>query len=177
VKALVDSGSQVSLLSHEIYDELTLSGYSTLEIPLQSTVLITTFHNKSRRIRLKALLDFSISGDTYEQIFLIGPKLLAPVILGAEFLNDNRVSIDFEDEFIKTEKNRAICRYKFENNSGKDGDRRWNQGSDRNIENEETYFNNIPSPITDQTNGVQSNSFVVNGGGELSQNETIAEII
>jgi hypothetical protein len=104
VKALMDSGSQVSLLSREICEELTESGYPTLKIPLQSTVLTTAFRNKSRRIRLQGLLDFSISSDTYEHIFLISLNLLTPVILGADFLYDNRVSIDSEDEFIKTEK-------------------------------------------------------------------------
>jgi hypothetical protein len=64
VKALVNSCSQVRLLSREIYDEQTLSGHPTLEIPLQSMVLITASHNKSRRIRLQALIVFSISGDT-----------------------------------------------------------------------------------------------------------------
>lgn len=106
----MDSGFQVSLMSHEIYDELMLSDYPTLEIPAQSTVLTAAFQNKSRRIRLQALLHISISGDKYEQIFLIAPKLLTPVILGADFLYDNRILIDFEEGCIKREKDGAICR-------------------------------------------------------------------
>jgi hypothetical protein len=124
VKALIDSGSQISLMSDELYDKLKLSGYSTLEIPVQSTVLITAFQSKSRRVRLQALLEFSITGNEYEQIFLIAPKLITPVILGADFLYNNRTVIDFEEEHIKTEKNGKIWRYRFVNEFERDRDRR-----------------------------------------------------
>jgi hypothetical protein len=92
------------------YDKLTLSGYSTLEIPVQSTVLIAAFKSKSRRVRPQALLEFSIPDNEYEQIFLIAPKLITAVILGVDFLYNNRTVIDFEEEHIKKEKNGKTCR-------------------------------------------------------------------
>jgi hypothetical protein len=40
VSALLDSGSQVTLVADELYKELIASGYPTLHVPMQSAVLI-----------------------------------------------------------------------------------------------------------------------------------------
>jgi hypothetical protein len=88
LNALAASGSQISLMSDKDYQDLTASGCKSLELPINSAVLITAFGNHSRHLRKQILFDFSIKKDKYKQICLISSQLIPPIILGADFLFD-----------------------------------------------------------------------------------------
>jgi hypothetical protein len=67
--ALVDTGSQISLISEEVYNQLTNMKYPLLELPVQSTVVVTAFGNRSMRLKKQTLLEFEIVEDKYEHVF------------------------------------------------------------------------------------------------------------
>jgi hypothetical protein len=47
----------------------------------------------SQRDKETGFLEFDIDGDRYEQSAFVVPDLISDVILGADFLNENRVEI------------------------------------------------------------------------------------
>jgi hypothetical protein len=93
VEMILDTGSQVSVLSNDIFLQLKLRG-PIMELPAQSVVLMSAFGNKTSRVKRQALISFTINGDEFENNFLISPQLISPGILGADFLYEYKFSID-----------------------------------------------------------------------------------
>ena len=93
VEVILDTGSQVSVLSDDIFRQLKLQG-SIMELPVQSVVLMSAFGNKTSRVKRQAMISFTINGDEFENNFLISPQLVSPGILGADFLYEYKLSID-----------------------------------------------------------------------------------
>jgi hypothetical protein len=91
---IIDTGSQVSVLSEEIYRKLKLQGESIQELPVQSVVLVSAFGNKTARVRRQALIPFRITDEEFENNFLICPQLVNPGLLGADFLCAYKFTID-----------------------------------------------------------------------------------
>jgi len=51
IPAVIDTGSQVSLLTEDLYHKLRSEGVEALELGVQNAVLVSAFGNKTRRIR------------------------------------------------------------------------------------------------------------------------------
>jgi hypothetical protein len=85
ISAVIDTGSQISLLSEELYLELRSEGVEGLELGVQNAVLVSAFGNKSKRIRVQAMIPIRIDDIVMDHIFLISPQLLTQALLGVDF--------------------------------------------------------------------------------------------
>jgi hypothetical protein len=93
--AILDSGSDVNLLSERIYEERTEAGAEIPILPVEGVALVTAFGRRSKRIRRQALLEFEIGQDVFETILLVSPQLNNDAIFGCHFLRENGVTIGF----------------------------------------------------------------------------------
>jgi hypothetical protein len=88
------------LVTDELYKELIASGYPTLHVPIQSAVLISAFGQRTKRLKLQALLEFKQGEHNYEQMFVVSAQLMMPVIIGADFMIDHGMIVNFEDKCL-----------------------------------------------------------------------------
>jgi len=58
VKGVIDTGSEISLITEDLYAHLLSQGLETLEFKLQSTVLVIAFGSRSRRIKKQVYIPF-----------------------------------------------------------------------------------------------------------------------
>lgn len=99
--ALVDSGSQVSCISEEVW--VQFSGVHD-QIPsfLCSGVKLTgAFKAKQKKVERQCLLTFQAGDAEFEHEFLVAPDLAYPVIIGVDFLRTIGAIIDLENEKIR----------------------------------------------------------------------------
>jgi hypothetical protein len=68
VYSILDSDTQISVLSEEIFKKL-VSQRLTLEIPAQTAVLISTFGNRSQHLKKQVFSEISISKLAFEKCF------------------------------------------------------------------------------------------------------------
>jgi hypothetical protein len=76
IRAILDSGSEVNLLSERVYDRLIKSGVEVPVLPLENIVLVTAFGRRSKKIRSQALVEFAVGRDVFEGVFMISSQLL-----------------------------------------------------------------------------------------------------
>ena len=57
-KGVIGTGSEISLITEDLYAHLLSQGLQMLEIQLQSTVLVTAFGSRSRKIKKKCISHF-----------------------------------------------------------------------------------------------------------------------
>jgi hypothetical protein len=84
VKGVIDRGSGISLITEDLYANLLSQGSEMLDLKLQSTVLVTAFGSRCRRIQKQVYIPFYI-GD-YLELFLISGQLIESLLTGADFL-------------------------------------------------------------------------------------------
>ena len=82
--ALIDTGSQVSAISEEFYNEIKKSE-KLLELPVANMVVSVAIGKKSTTIKKQTLLQIIIDNVTFEFIFLVVPFLANKMILGNDF--------------------------------------------------------------------------------------------
>jgi predicted aspartyl protease len=112
ISALIDTGAKHSCISERAYQSIAATGYEGLQFPvqLQMTSICIELYIP---VKTGVLLNFKIDGDDFQQTFLVVPQLSKEVILGADFLEENRIIIDFHEEcFWKRETNR-MRRYEY----------------------------------------------------------------
>jgi len=99
-RALIDTGCQCSTISEELFNELKAKGLDSLELPTQNVVLKSAFTGRTKRIKRQALVKLQIHNVSFDQIILISPHLVPPLLLGIDFCMDNHVVIDFPKKAI-----------------------------------------------------------------------------
>jgi hypothetical protein len=98
IKAILDTGSEINLLTENVYLGLKESGIEIPTLPVESVVLITAFGKKSNKIRKQALVEFSLGKDEFEANFLISPQLINEAILGCQCMKEYGIGLNFETE-------------------------------------------------------------------------------
>jgi hypothetical protein len=96
--AILDSGSQVNLMSDRVYENLMETGLEVPTLLVEGVVFVTAFGRRSKRIRRQALIDFYIGRDVFETIVLVSSQVNIDAILGCQFLRENGVTINFRSE-------------------------------------------------------------------------------
>jgi hypothetical protein len=61
IHVILDSGSEVNLLSEEVYERLKKAGVDIPVLPVENVVLVTAFGKRSKRIRHQAFIDFTMA--------------------------------------------------------------------------------------------------------------------
>jgi hypothetical protein len=95
--AIVDSGTEVNLLSERVYEEPAKTGLEIPVLPVENVILVTAFGRRSKRIRRQALLEFS-TGHVFETVVMISAQLANDAIIGCQFLKEYGFRINFDSE-------------------------------------------------------------------------------
>jgi hypothetical protein len=98
ITAILNSGSEVNLISERVYENLMEIGLQVPTLPVEGVVLVTAFGRRSERIRRQALIEFYIGRDVFETIVLVSSQLNSDAILGCQFLREHGVTINFRSE-------------------------------------------------------------------------------
>jgi hypothetical protein len=97
--SLLDSGSEVTCINDEYF--IALKARDTIHtLPVSTSRLVGAAGQQSSRIKWQALLEFTISGLTFTNIFLVVKNLIRPVIIGIDWLNQVTAVLDFEQSTL-----------------------------------------------------------------------------
>lgn len=94
---LLDTGASVSAIAENLYNMLRNCPTKNKipSFPLSGIFLTTATSNKSVKISLQTYLTFKIDNYHTHAVFLVVPKLSAPIILGTDWLLENNVQIKY----------------------------------------------------------------------------------
>jgi hypothetical protein len=67
--AILDSGSEINLISQEVFDKLSECTNDLLTLPVQGIHLVTASAKRSQKIKSQVLLEFYIGQDLFEAVF------------------------------------------------------------------------------------------------------------
>jgi hypothetical protein len=95
VKGVIDTRSDISLITEDLYPNLLSQGLEMLELKLQSVVLLTAFRGRSQRIKKLVDIPFYIGDDCFEHVFLISGQLIELLLTGADFLQEYGFVVNF----------------------------------------------------------------------------------
>jgi hypothetical protein len=83
--SLLDSGSEVTCIDEENF--IASKARDTIHtLPVSTSRLVGATGQQSSRIKWQALLEFTISGLTFTNIFLVVKNLIRPVVIGIDWL-------------------------------------------------------------------------------------------
>lgn len=99
--ALVDTGSDVSCVSEEMWQAIITAKRRPPTLPVTAIQLRGAVGQKSCRIILQSDLEVSLEGRKHRVAGLIVKDLIKPVILGADWLTEVGAIIDFRKKMIK----------------------------------------------------------------------------
>jgi hypothetical protein len=80
-RAPIDTGCQCSVISEELYNDLKARGLDTLELPIQNLALKSALTGRTKRVKRQALVQLQINKVLLDQIILISPELVTPLLL------------------------------------------------------------------------------------------------
>lgn len=96
--ALLDSGAAISAISEETFASIKRNiprGECLSILPVTGVTISTAVRGRSRRVTAQVLIPFSVSGHTIDCICLVVPHLATSIILGDDWLTQNRVRLDY----------------------------------------------------------------------------------
>ena len=96
VKGVIETRSEISLITKDVNAHLLSQGLEMLELKLQSTVLVTVFGSRSRRIKKQVYISFFIGDDYFENVFLVSGQLIESLLIGADFLQEYGLVVNFK---------------------------------------------------------------------------------
>lgn len=94
IQCLIDTGSQVTAIAKEALNEIETHGVKFPIVPIASLTLKGAIGQRSARINQLILLPLTVDGYEINTPCLVVEKLIRPIILGYNWLEDNRVTID-----------------------------------------------------------------------------------
>ena len=107
--AVVDSGSEATILAQELFKKLAPKNIEMLHILTMSIVSILVWGNRTKKIKTQALVPFEMSSGYFEHIYITAPGMIADCILRVDFLDKFQVTISFKDQCMYT-KDENGCR-------------------------------------------------------------------
>jgi hypothetical protein len=113
INAILDSGSEVNLISQDMYDKLTKAGTNIPVLPVENVVLVTAFGRRSNRIRIQAFIEFTVGTDQFENVFMVSSQLRNDAIIGCQFLKEYRICINFDKGAISYVRDGVLREHEF----------------------------------------------------------------
>ena len=95
--SLVDTGSEVSCVSFEVYQQILVLLPDLVSFPVQSVKVTGAFQSRSQKVTHQIELPIILEGDSFIFEFLVIPNLQFSIILGADFLRNFNASIVVDD--------------------------------------------------------------------------------
>jgi hypothetical protein len=117
ISAILDSASEVNLLSESIYEKLLKAGVEVPELPLENVVFMTAFGKRSNRIRRQAL-EFTVDKDLFEGVFMITPRLANEAIIGCQLLKEYGIRLNFAKKSFSYAREGELREHLFNQRSG-----------------------------------------------------------
>ena len=108
---MINTGSQVSLLTEGLDYSLRSEDVEGLELGLQKSVLVSAFGNKTKRIRVQALMLIPFDDSVVDYTFLTSLQLLTQALLGVDFCRMSKVIINFPEKCFSMEGDRKVSMY------------------------------------------------------------------
>jgi len=128
ILAALTTGLNVSVISERAFKCITPSCHMCFDL---SSRLVNIEAERSVTISEKqVLLEFKIDGDVFKTLFWVTPSLIVPVILGADFLKENRIAIDFHENCFRRGEKEYNKIYKFISTKEFDNNRLFGNGTD-----------------------------------------------
>ena len=100
ITALIDTGSNVTCLSEQWYNDNRQKIGKHEELPVTNTFIKTATNEKSRRISRIIMLPVTIQYHTTNIQILLVPNLVRPLIFGTDVLSIWKMAINFDREEI-----------------------------------------------------------------------------
>ena len=114
VKTLVDTGSEVSVISEHMLDELKEVNKNIPALPVAGITTVGITGVRSKCVTKQVQLNMIINGGEYENTFLVVRGLNLEVILGNDFLIRHKAVIDFNKRVLELDKEIKPVRVSFE---------------------------------------------------------------
>jgi len=96
IPAVIDTGNQISLMNEGLDHNLRSESVEGLELEVQKAVLVSAFGNKTKLIRVQAMM--LIRFDDIGWIFLTSLQVLTQALLGVDFCRMSKVIINFPEK-------------------------------------------------------------------------------
>jgi hypothetical protein len=113
--ALIDSGAELSCISASLFDSLQQYG-NIPTLPVTGVTIVGAVGSKTRIIKKQAFIKVDF-GDNFvtEICFLVVEKLVVPMLLGADWLDETVASINFYDKILSVYSEDAVHHVKIHN--------------------------------------------------------------
>lgn len=98
IKALVDTGSQISCMSEEMCQVFIKNDPSIKILPVIGKCVIGATGKRSSRLTQQLFIECSVGEQPCNVIFVVVPGLVREMILGAEWMSENKVVINFKEK-------------------------------------------------------------------------------
>lgn len=99
IKMLVDSGSEISIISQELFDTLKHK-YSLPTLPVSGVSIIGITGVKNQQIRIETMIPIKLNNTTIFQTLLIISKVNVDLLLGIDWLCKYEVTINFKQSEV-----------------------------------------------------------------------------
>lgn len=99
IKTLIDTGSQISLLTKTIYDKIVSQGTAMRIISIRKFSLVGAFSDKAQIVVNRIQIDFKIEGKEFVHEFYIVKNITYEMILGIDFLSEQLSTLKCGSEF------------------------------------------------------------------------------
>jgi len=93
ITAVVDCGSEATILAQELFNKLATSNIEMLHIPITGAVLISAWGSRTKKIKTLTLVRFEMSFGYFEHICIIAPGMIVDCILDVDFLDKFQVTL------------------------------------------------------------------------------------
>jgi hypothetical protein len=97
VSAILDTGCELTIMDKNLCDKIKQRQNKYLELPAQHLLLVSTFNDKSWRVKRQIILPVKLGTVSIDHVFLVSPQLLTSVILGTDFFINTSAIINFPE--------------------------------------------------------------------------------
>lgn len=97
--ALLDSGSEVCAISEEQLITMKES-HNIPEFPVVGVKIKGATGHRSEKVAKQVFITFGINNTKFSAPFLVIKNLVRPIILGADFMTNNKIKLDFENNVM-----------------------------------------------------------------------------
>lgn len=92
---LIDSGADISAISTDYEEEITIQNKNIPSLPLSGLSIHNAVGNKPTKVSRQILVPIEINNITIHSTFIVVPNLNDNEIIGNDFLESNKTAIDF----------------------------------------------------------------------------------
>lgn len=97
VSALLDSGSEVTCMAEELYNELVIRNPKLTVLPVVGVTILGATNKRSKRVTKQVYARITVDGKETEIACIVVSELIRKLILGVDWLYNNNVKLNFDN--------------------------------------------------------------------------------